>query len=126
MGSGSWGLLVLTAAFALWFPYPDAPAAMRHAEFVAAVAALGVHALMFMVGVTRSTRRYWWLARVVRGKVPGWLVCERVQFSGTDLESLDVFCRPWFARTPAQGRRVLARGTQGGAKQAYRGYSPIP
>jgi len=126
LGSGAWGMLVLGSLLSVAFHEDHVVAVMRHGECALAAGLLGVHALMFLAGVTRSLRRSWWLGRVVRGKVPGWLACERLQFAGADLESLEVFCGPWFARTPASGLRVLARRTSSRSDEAYRSSSPVP
>ena len=66
-----------------------------------AATTLVLHGLMALVGTLRWARRRWWLARALRGKVPGWLVCDAQRFHAAEREGLQVFCSPVFARPPA-------------------------
>lgn len=125
-GFGCWGTLVLGTVCTLWSPYAKAQSGPEHPMVVVAFATLGAHALMFLVGLTRSARRHWWLARVVQGKVPGWLACERERFVPGELEGLEMFSEPWFRRERAGGPRVLAQGTATRASEVYRECPPVP
>jgi len=126
IGFGFWGTLVLGSVLAAWSPHAKPHAGPHHPMAVAAVATLGAHALMFLVGLGRSARRQWWLARVRQGKVPGWLACDRERFVPGELEGLEMFCEPWLGREHAGGPRVLALGTATRASDVYRECPPVP
>ena len=125
-GFGFWGTLVLGVAFGVGSRYAEMPAGPHHPMVVVAFATFGAHALMFLVGLTRSLRRQWWLARVVQGKVPGWIACDRQRFVPSELEALERFCEPWFGRERAGGPRVLAQGTGAQPSAGYRKVPPVP
>jgi len=125
-GFGFWGTLVLATVCTLWSPYAKQHSGPEHPMVVVAFATLGAHALMFLVGLTRSLRRHWWLARVVQGNVPGWQACERSRFAPGELDGLELFSEPWFRRERAGGQRVLAQGIATRASDVYRECSPVP
>ena len=117
---GSWGMLVLAVGIAAPFTVVDALENSLVLVLVVAFASGGLHAAMFLVGTLGWARRRAWLARVVRGQVPGWLVCEQHQFTPAELEGLEVFCKPLFGPASASNYRVLARCGKIAAREAYR------
>ena len=122
IGYGAWGVLVLFLALRIFFAFAFADTDFAHSNLVfgLALGGIGLHALMLSVGLVRWARRRWWLGRVVTGNVPGWLVCERQQFQQSDLEELEVFCKPLFNHTPPHKLRVLARGAATDPAETYR------
>ncbi|HEU5075915.1 MAG TPA: hypothetical protein VFU02_17095 [Polyangiaceae bacterium] len=117
---GSWGVVVLGLAIAAASAVADVREDWLVPVLVVTFACAGLHAAMLVVGTLRSARRRAWLARVVRGKVPGWLVCEQHQFAPAELEGLELFCKPLFAPASASEYRVLARRGKTGPRNAYR------
>jgi len=107
---GLWGVIVLGLGFSLLVVFPGAEEAMHDVVFVIAGASFVLHAWMLLIGTLRWARRRAWLARVSRGMVPGWLVCDPQRFDAAELEGLQVFSNPLFTRPPAKRRRVLAWG----------------
>lgn len=117
---GAWGVLVLGLGVAAACMAGGARENSVVLVFVVACAIAGLHAAMFVIGILRSARRRAWLARVVRRKVPGWLVCERHQFTPAEIKGLEVFCKPLFAPANASDYRVLARRGKTSGRGAYR------
>ena len=82
--------------------------------------------LMLAFGLERLRQRRAWLARVRRGKVPGWLVVSSEHF-GEDLDELPLFCPRLFGRAASSGLAaglVLAEGAA--SKGAYRSEGLTP
>lgn len=121
IGYGVWGMLVLFLGLGatIHSHAGGLDSALDLAVFLA-LGSLALHASMFGLGVLRSSRRKWWLARVKQGKVPGWLVCEQERFHSAELAGLEVFCRPLFLPPYSDDLQVLARGELAETRDAYR------
>lgn len=123
---GLWGMLVLCLGLAGAYAYYHPIENTLEVVLVVTLASVGIHACMLAFGLIRWARRKSWLARVARGKVPGWLVCEQAQFQQHAIGNLEVFCKPWFGPTDTSGLRVLARGSATRSTEAYRTSPPEP
>jgi len=117
---GVWGMLVLSLGLAFAYAYQHPIESTLEVVFVITLASAGAHASMFVFGLIRWARRKSWLARVARGKVPGWRIYEQQRFQRAELERLEVFCSPLRSSEALDGFRVLARSTLSGAPDAYR------
>lgn len=111
---GIWGVIVLPLGFTLIVGHPEA----TNDVLVPILATSFVlHLSMLLLGTVRWARRRAWLARVLKGKVPGWLVCDSQRFHAAELEALQIFSCPLFARPSPNQLRVLAWGD---GSDAYR------
>ena len=128
--------LVVCGLWGAFVPLASLSAAQTHlgtlgpsdGVLAAAFVGAGLHIAMFTLGTLRWARRRLWLARVVRGKVPGWQVCEQQHFQPEQLEKLERFCQPLFTGRPNGESRVLARGaaTASAAGETYRSVPIAP
>lgn len=123
-GTGLWGLITLgvldqivddlaIANTSLVSPFDSLTLPTTELWILAVAGCL----LMLAFGAERLRRRRAWLARVLEGEVPGWLVVSSEQFSG-GLDELPVFCPRLFGRAVPSGELVLAEGAA--SKGAYR------
>lgn len=120
---GLWGVFVPLAALSAAQTHLGA-LGPRDSVLAAAFAGVGGHLAMFITGTLRFARRRLWLARVRRGKVAGWHVCEPERFHRAELERLERFCQPLFVEAP-DTPRVLARSIAA-AGEAYRSVPVAP
>jgi len=133
LGVGAWGLATLGIAAGLVrhvaadlsfddLTPSDTPPVTTALWTLATLACL----LMLAFGVERLRQRRAWLARVRKGKVPGWVVVSSEQF-GEQLDELPAFCPRLFGRGAASDRDVelvLAEGVA--RKGAYRSEGLTP